>query len=145
MAAMTLAEGEALCRRWVAERRAPPGVAELLAAIDHLRDENARLREALLSLLARIHRDGGHHTESVGLARSVYDADNRVAELNAAVADRTELAARRWLDGWASDGDSRRVLPWFGRFRAAEGPYGYLADGKTHADLARALGWEGET
>jgi hypothetical protein len=36
----------------------------------------------LLNLLARIHRDGGHHTEEVGLATSVFDADKRVAELN---------------------------------------------------------------
>jgi hypothetical protein len=37
----------------------------------------------LLNLLARIHRDGGHHTEEVGLTMSVYDADMKVAEQNA--------------------------------------------------------------
>jgi len=36
----------------------------------------------LLNLLARIHRDGGHHTEEVGLTQSVYDADKKVAEFN---------------------------------------------------------------
>jgi len=36
----------------------------------------------LLNLLARIHRDGGHHTEEVGLTQSVYDADKKVADLN---------------------------------------------------------------
>lgn len=36
----------------------------------------------LRNLLARIHRDGGHHTEKVGLSKSVYDADIRVAYLN---------------------------------------------------------------
>lgn len=31
----------------------------------------------LRELLARIHGDGGHHTERVGLAQSVLDAMNR--------------------------------------------------------------------
>jgi hypothetical protein len=44
----------------------------------------------LRNLLARIHRDGGHHTEKVGLARSVYDADKRVALLHAERTDRAE-------------------------------------------------------
>jgi len=35
----------------------------------------------LRNLLARIHRDGGHHTQEVGLALSVKDADERVASL----------------------------------------------------------------
>jgi len=37
----------------------------------------------LRNLLASIHRDGGHHTEKVGLAQSFKDADERVATLNA--------------------------------------------------------------
>lgn len=38
----------------------------------------------LMGLLARIHRDGGHHTERVGLVRSVADADAAVIRWPAA-------------------------------------------------------------
>ena len=31
-------------------------------------------------LLARIHRDGGQHTDAVGLAQSVADAEQRITE-----------------------------------------------------------------
>lgn len=37
----------------------------------------------LLNLLARIHRDGGHYVQKMGLARAVADADKLVAELYA--------------------------------------------------------------
>lgn len=59
------------------------------------------------NLLARIHRDGGQHTESVGLEASLVDAEKvvvgflsaeaRVAELEAALAaaTETELAVAR--------------------------------------------------
>lgn len=41
---------------------------------DQLRDELA----AAKNLLARIHRDGGHHTEAVGFIRSAQDAEKKV-------------------------------------------------------------------
>ena len=34
-------------------------------------------------LLARIHGDGGHHTEAVGIMQSIEDAEKRVIELRA--------------------------------------------------------------
>ena len=39
-----------------------------------------RCERLLLSLLARCHRDGGHHTGEVGLEQSVVDADEKVAD-----------------------------------------------------------------
>jgi hypothetical protein len=48
---------------------------------------------AAKNLLARIHRDGGHHTEAVGFARSVADAGDKVSEWLLAAEDRTALAA----------------------------------------------------
>jgi hypothetical protein len=53
--------------------------------LDDKREAYATLTEIqrhLLNLLARIHRDGGHHTDQHGLTKSVADADLRVAELN---------------------------------------------------------------
>lgn len=41
-----------------------------------------RLKRHLGNLLARIHRDGGHHTEAVGLEQSVADAYEIVARLH---------------------------------------------------------------
>ena len=35
--------------------------------------------DMLCELLALIHRDGGQHTDEVGLARSVFDAEKRLA------------------------------------------------------------------
>src|SRR5690606_22099037 len=43
---------------------------EASAAVDQLRN-----------LLAVAHRDGGHHTEAVGLARSAADAERAVADM----------------------------------------------------------------
>jgi regulator of replication initiation timing len=43
---------------------------------------------AAKDLLAKIHRDGGHHTEAVGFAQSVADADAKVSEWLMAEADR---------------------------------------------------------
>ena len=48
---------------------------------------------AAKNLLARIHRDGGHHTEAVGFAQSVADADAKVSEWLLAEADRIEKEA----------------------------------------------------
>ena len=42
-----------------------------------------RQRPALNNLLAIIHRDGGHHTEAVGIEQSVKDAHERWAGLQA--------------------------------------------------------------
>ena len=50
--------------------------AEFVAERNALRAELA----AAKSLLARIHRDGGNHTEAVGFAQSVADADAKVSE-----------------------------------------------------------------
>ena len=50
----------------------------------------------LRNLLARVHRDGGHHTQEVGLALSFKDADERVALLNAERADRAEPGDESW-------------------------------------------------
>jgi hypothetical protein len=51
-------------------------------------EKNKDMREyrhtaLLLSLLAVIHRDGGHHTADVGLEQSVKDAMEKVSVLNA--------------------------------------------------------------
>lgn len=56
---------------------------------DQLRAELA----AAKNLLARIHRDGGHHTEAVGFAKSVADAGNKVSEWLLAAEERDALAA----------------------------------------------------
>jgi len=41
-------------------------------------------RVALLNLLARIHRDGGHYTNEYGLDKSVAEADKIIADILAA-------------------------------------------------------------
>jgi hypothetical protein len=41
-------------------------------------------QQALINLLCRIHRDGGHYIEDHGLQKALDDADLKVAELNAA-------------------------------------------------------------
>jgi hypothetical protein len=41
-------------------------------------EQRRREREALMNLLARIHRDGGHHTSAVGVEQSALDADAKV-------------------------------------------------------------------
>lgn len=56
---------------------------------DQLRAELAAAKD----LLARIHRDGGHHTEAVGVSQSVSDADNKVSEWLLAAEERDRLAA----------------------------------------------------
>ena len=54
------------------------------------------------NLLARIHRDGGHHTEQVGFAQSCADADaawlRRELELDATRAELARVTAER--DNW---------------------------------------------
>lgn len=50
----------------------------------------------LRNLLARIHRDGGHFTESVGLVVSVEQADLRVAEMNGLI-DAIVVLGREWV------------------------------------------------
>jgi hypothetical protein len=86
---------------------------ELSERVDKLFDEtmarrvfeNERLRAALdgLSnvtalgnLLAVIHRDGGHHTEAVGVEQSVADAHKVWADLISALEDITEAAEEAW-------------------------------------------------
>ena len=46
----------------------PPGCSECILVM-------------LKNLLARIHRDGGHHTEWVGLPKSVDDAHHKISQL----------------------------------------------------------------
>lgn len=60
-----------------------------IADRDALRAELA----AAKNLLARIHRDGGHHTEAVGFTQSVADADTKVSGWLLAADDRNALAA----------------------------------------------------
>lgn len=38
-------------------------------------------RQILLNLLARIHRDGGHYTETHGLEKSAQDAEEKIVDL----------------------------------------------------------------
>ena len=52
--------------------------------VRELETEIERLREYLEDLLARIHRDGGHHTTAVGLEQSVKDAHEKWARLQEA-------------------------------------------------------------
>ena len=54
-------------------------ITALRKLADGLADEHDRERRLLLNLLAVIHRDGGHHTERVGLDQSVEDAHTGVA------------------------------------------------------------------
>lgn len=61
----------------------------IVGLFDELRAELA----AAKNLLARIHRDGGHHTEAVGFAQSVTDAEAKVSEWLLAAEGRIALAA----------------------------------------------------
>lgn len=70
-------------------------VNEAVAAVERTRD-----------LLARIHGDGDHHTEAVGIMQSIEDAEKRVIELRAeldnalqAAQKLKELLARIHRDG----------------------------------------------
>jgi len=45
-------------------------------------EERDKYKHACLELLARIHRDGGHHVERYGFEKSLADADQIVANLN---------------------------------------------------------------
>ena len=77
----------------------PVGVTKTMVLEGQLRRvtaERTALRAELAAaknLLARIHRDGGHHTEAVGFAQSVADAGDKVSEWLLAAAERTALAA----------------------------------------------------
>mgnify|MGYP006279261323 CR=1 FL=1 len=56
---------------------------DLAATVEALHAEVARLREiehGAGELLARIHRDGGHHINNVGWKQAFLDADDRVVE-----------------------------------------------------------------
>ena len=48
------------------------------AALSGSREACAEFRAGLMNLLAVIHRDGGHHTDAVGLEQSLKDAHERV-------------------------------------------------------------------
>ena len=52
-------------------------IGDPMTVIDQLRAELA----AAKNLLARIHRDGGHHTEAVGVINSITDAHEKWSEL----------------------------------------------------------------
>ena len=72
---------------------------------------------AAQDLLARIHRDGGHHTEAVGFAQSVADADLKVSEWLLAAEERTALAAHdaallRRLAAESAPGERADIAPW---------------------------------
>ena len=82
------------------------GRDSLLDAYEEAQDKALYLKQAILerdqlraeltaakNLLARIHRDGGHHTEAVGFAQSVADAGDKVSEWLLAAEERTALAA----------------------------------------------------
>ena len=64
--------------------------------LEQTRNERDAIRAELAAaknLLARIHRDGGHHTEAVGFSQSVADADAKVSEWLLVAEERTALAA----------------------------------------------------
>lgn len=64
--------------------------------LERTRAERDQLRADLTAaknLLARIHRDGGHHTEAVGFAQSVADAGDKVSEWLLVAEERNALAA----------------------------------------------------
>lgn len=63
--------------------------ARVCAERDQLRAELAAAKD----LLARIHRDGGHHTEAAGFTQSVADAGDKVSEWLLVAEERTALAA----------------------------------------------------
>ena len=55
------------------------GIAQCEEALKHL-EYHKRLQQELGNLLAIIHRDGGHHTDEVGVEQSVKDAHQVWAE-----------------------------------------------------------------
>ena len=57
---------------------------EILHRADELEFERDQARQQLSGVLAVIHRDGGHHTERVGVAQSIEDAHVAVAKLHSA-------------------------------------------------------------
>jgi hypothetical protein len=59
--------------------RVASGREQSRAAYKEIAIELLRVQRDLCNLLARIHRDGGHHTEACGLEKSVADADAAVA------------------------------------------------------------------
>ena len=61
----------------------PQEAADLAATVEALHAEVERLRDIERwagELLARIHRDGGHHINNVGWEQAFLDADDRVVE-----------------------------------------------------------------
>lgn len=83
-------EGEATALRNLLD-----DIAEVLGAESPPADTDAAL-DAVKNLLARIHRDGGHHTESVGMETSIADAEAVVVGFlrdKANLADLTEQLA----------------------------------------------------
>ena len=59
-------------------------MGELFEQLDKIRLEHFKQstpEEILRELLATIHRDGGHHTEKVGLEQSALDAEIKISNL----------------------------------------------------------------
>jgi hypothetical protein len=78
----------------VALHNAYPSIAAELRALRQERDTLRAEITASKGLLARIHGDGGHHTEKVGLAQSVADADAKVVAMCAELDTLRAEAAR---------------------------------------------------
>lgn len=94
---------DALCRRepeWAASR-----IRTLTA---EAQDDESRI--ALYDLLAVVHRDGGHHTEKVGVAQSVANARARVAETHSGL----DEARARAEKAEAKIGDCEGCPPGYG-------------------------------
>lgn len=69
--------------------------------------KNISAEDKLKNLLAKIHRDGGHHTEEVGLAKSVQDAMDKVNRQRTSLRTLKDLATRQHYtcpDGWYNCG-----------------------------------------
>lgn len=56
--------------------------------LEHLKELSPE--ELLRELLATLHGDGGHHTERVGLAQSVLDAENKLSKPDKPLAQEAE-------------------------------------------------------
>ena len=93
--------------------------ARVCAERDQLRAELA----AAKSLLARIHRDGGHHTEAVGFARSVADAGDKVSEWLLVSEERTALAAH-------VERLEKALDPMARAYRISMAPFDHLTNGQ---------------
>lgn len=98
-----------------------------------------RLSKTIENMLARIHRDGGHHTDTVGFEQSMVDADEVISRLNEAQ-DRLTAAEKRLgeiaklPEKWKQDPG---VLSWTATMRLVEELEKALSRAPTAEEVSR--------